>query len=370
MTPLIKRSLLKAQPQEVGKIKIGGRGAQKKTSGGNDMYLPQKFDHFEVTTMERAGGKGPFLRDEAVHAVVGDKPTSLDAMLMFPEIEQNLMTSMREYAGRKAKVVCDGEVRKEGMVEGPCKQLDGGVCNCRPYIRLPLQLMASPHTGGYYVFRSRGWGTTNNIQTFMEETYGRFGTLFHAPVKLICFHSEDQYQQDGQDRVGKSLKVAMVLNLPYEQAALHMIGQKELLESVRERLMLTAGEVVQSLDNRDEEEEAEIADEFDPPKGLEASVATQGRLDAVVDSLKPVDDPERDSAIPEADYEVEEDDKPKESPNATILRELRGEARELSLLDAAAEQFIADSLESGDEKQIETAMKALNRRFVQAEKEE
>jgi hypothetical protein len=376
MTPLISRKMLHVQPQEIGKIKLGGRGAARKTSGGGESFIPQKYDHFQVTTMEREGGKGPFMRDEAVHAIVGDKPRELEAILMYPEVEQNIMTLMR--AGkRRAAIKCDGEVQvnQQGK-QSPCAKLTGGQCECKPYCRLQVQLVASPHTGGYYVFRTRGWSTTNNLQTFLEETYARFGTLYQAPVKLMTFQSEDQYQQDGRDQVGKSWKVAMVLNMNYEAAAEFMVGQKQRLDTVRELLLLSAGEVQNHLDEEDEEDAEALDDEFNPPKGVEASVATQERLDEVVAGLQPVDAPGPDAGavgthpvdIHEGEtktvalgtYEVKVDDDD-ENALANLVMDLRDEAEQHKLLDRTAKQFIKDALESKTEENLDKARRALER---------
>jgi hypothetical protein len=360
MTPLIKRSFMEHRPQEIGKIKLGGRGRKQKTSGGSDMYLPERYDHFEVVTRAREGKDGAFVRDEAVHKIVGDEPRELEGVLMFPEIEQNLMTVMAEYAGRKPKVICDGEVqRNEHGKESPCTRQQGGTCKCRPYGRLQLQLMASPHTGGYYVFRTRSWESVNNIQTALEEIHARFGTLFQAPVKLMAYQSEDQYQQDGKEMVGKSWKVALVLDMNYEQAAQHMVGAKERLELARERLMLTAGEVQKDLDETDEREAGEIADEFSPPKELEASIRTQEGLDEVLEGLEPVEPPEPPMDDPGEGSECDDDP---ESALREDVEEHWEAARALNLLDHRAEEFITDALAQGG-KPMEKALKALQRKL-------
>ena len=304
---LISRKLLEQKPQEIGKIKLGGRGRQKKTSGGGKMFMPEKYDHFEVVSRTRRDGDGAFERDHAVHAIVGDKPTGLEGFLMFPEIEQNLHTTMAHYAGRKPKILCDGEVKTENGVEGPCTRETTG-CPCKPYGRLQLQLTASPYTGGYHVFRTRSWESVNNIQTALEEIYARFGSLFMAPVKLICYESEDQYTSGGKDLVGRSYKVALVLNMDLQSAAQFMVDKKERLENIRARLMLTAGEVQRDLEETDLIEAGDIQDEFQPPQELEVSVATQEKLDEVADNLPPVEDAE---IVPD---EEEEDEVPGGGP--------------------------------------------------------
>ena len=55
---------------EIGKIKIGMKGAVRTSKGGKDFQLPQRLDHFIVTTLER-GEDGNFIRDEAIHQNLG-----------------------------------------------------------------------------------------------------------------------------------------------------------------------------------------------------------------------------------------------------------------------------------------------------------
>ena len=368
MTPLISRKVMGYRPQEVGKIKLGRRGQKKKTSGGADMFQPMRLDHFEIVTREREGRDGAFVRDEAIHAIVGEEPTELEGTLGFHEIEDNLHTSMRVYAGRRAKIKCNGEVMrtKEG-VESPCKKPEGAPCpeGCKPYCRLHLQLHASPYTGGYHTFRTRSWESTNNIQTFLEETFARFNTLFQAPVKLICYQSEDQYELDGKDMTGKSTKVALVLNMPYETAMLHMVQAKERLEAMKERLLITGSQFARELDEQDDEDEQEIADEFSPPKELDASVGTQEKLEEVVAGLEPVEPPDPDSDVSEGEYEVVEEDEEADeggaSELANLVMDLRDEANSMKLLDRTAKQFVKDALDSGEEESLDKARRALDR---------
>lgn len=360
--PLISRNLMRYRPQEIGKIKLGRRGSKLKTSGGADMFQPVKLDYFEVTTMEREGKDGPFIRDEAIHKIVGDKPTELEGTLGFHEIEDNLHTSMRFYGGKRWKIKCDGEKKTlRGGAESHCDKPPDLPCpnGCKPYCRLHLQLHASPMTGGYHTFRTRGWGSTNNIQTFMEEIFARFGTCFQAPVKLMAYQSEDQFEVDGKDMMGTSTKAALVLNMPYEDSILHMVKAKERLEAMRERLMLTAGEFTKELDQRDEEDEADIAAEFSPPKELPASIRTQEGLDEVMEGLKPVEPPEPPQNDPESESEGPPDP---EKEIRELVIEYRDAARSLDLLDAKGEQFIADALDQGG-KPMEKALKALERKM-------
>lgn len=350
---LISRNLMEPRVQEIGKIKIGRRG--KKRGKG---YIPEKLDYFEVTTRDRKGGTGPFVRDEEVHGhpLVGEQPRELRGILMFPEIEQNILTEMCHYEGRRASIRCDGEtmIDIDGRV-GECFRAAGGECPCKPYIRLHLQLMASPHTEGYYTFRSTSWETVNNIQTALESIYDRFGTLFEAPVKLKMYQSEDLYLEKGETKSGRSWKVALVLDMSWQEAALHMVEAKELLNTTREKLMLKGETVVQELDAYDEEAAAEIADEFFPPE--------DDAPPPVIDADYEVEGEEEEPAeeeVQEEDPEEEEVDVDLQKLIVTVIAK-RDEARGADLLDAKGEQFITDAMESKNKEDLTKARLALER---------
>lgn len=298
---LIKRTFLEARPIEVGKIKIGMRGKARKTSGGGTSYLPEKLDHFLVTTMERDGKDGPFLRDDDVHADVGEQPRELHGALMYEGIEQNLHTEMAVYKGRRRQSSCDGEecVMRDKSVK-PCQKEAG--CACKPYARLHLQLNAAPQTGGYYVFRTHGWASTNNLQTALEEIHRAFGTLYKAPVKLIMQKTEDTYMDGQQEKTGSSWKVGLVLDMSFKDAQEYLAAEARTAIEQRQLLMLEAGAVVADLNEADLENEAETADEFHPPVGVGASVATAEKLDKALEGITGGDD---EPPVVEGDYEVE-----------------------------------------------------------------
>ena len=294
---LIHRDFMPTRPIEVGKIKIGTRGRARDTSGGGTSYIPERLDHFLITTLERGGddGKGPFLKDDAIHAVVGDKPRELFGYLMYPEIEQNLHTEMAVYKGRRRQWSCNGQRRimRAGAHE-PCQR--ERQCGCKPYSRLHIQLNAASQMGGYYVLRSHGWGTTNNLQTVLEEIFREFHTLYKAPIKLFMQLTEDTYMQGDQERTGKSWKVGACLNMPFEEAQQYLAEQAQKSLQTRRVLMLEAGAVKDDLDAYDVLTEGETADEFGPPKGGEASVGTQARLEEALakSALHPQEEPAAD----------------------------------------------------------------------------
>lgn len=96
---------------ERGKIKIGNKGQVRRSSQGKEFQAPQKLDHFLVTTMVR-GDDNNFLRDEAIHKQLGDKPTTIPVRLLYDDIDLNFQTRYACYNGRTLWCSGDGEVAR------------------------------------------------------------------------------------------------------------------------------------------------------------------------------------------------------------------------------------------------------------------
>lgn len=294
---MISREFLPARPMEIGKIKIGGRGRK-----AGKAYVPEKFDHFVVTTTKRDGDDGPFVRDEEVHKIVGDEPRELEAVLMYPKPEQNLHTEMATYQGGRRTAWCDGKVCT--LRDGSSHACSFPECGHKPYVRLHVQLEANPVLGGFYVFRSHSWETLNNLQTAIEAIYREVGMLYRVPVTLVMDKTTDVYTDEkGTERTGSSWKVGMKLRLPPAETRLKLKEEAAQALADRKMLLLRAGEqdtsimeeaqsFLQDLDETDLEDEQELADEFFPPKGVGAVAGTAEALRAVM------------SDVQEADYEV------------------------------------------------------------------
>lgn len=93
---------------ERGKIKIGSKGAKRTSGQGNEFQPPQKLDHFVITTTAR-DSTGNFARDEALHALFGDKPTELPVTLLYDDIHLNFQTRYACYLGKRLFCTGDGE---------------------------------------------------------------------------------------------------------------------------------------------------------------------------------------------------------------------------------------------------------------------
>lgn len=314
---LISRNLLRPRPQQLGRIKIGGKGEKVRSRKGAEFRPPVKYDHFIVTTHVR-GEDENFVRDGQIHDRIGKHPTELAAVLMFERPDENFHAEMVVYRGRgkDGKVwSCDGEDAtnlKTGTV-GPCVMAEGGKCECKPYSRLHLQLWASPYTMGYHVFRTTSWESTNNIQTALEEIYARFGTCYNAPVKLVLYPSEDAHENG----VSVSYKVGLVLAMGMGEAAQHIGRARGYLDTAQGTVRALAAGVQEDLAERDDEEEQDIAEEYFPPRSEEIHrTLAADALDspdpdgADLGTVESTEDPEAEDPEAEEPETDEQDDEP------------------------------------------------------------
>lgn len=375
---LISEALLPRRPQELGRIKIGGLGALKRGSGGNDFRLPMKYDHFVVTTNHR-GNDGNFARDTDIHERIGAKPLQLDGVLMFETPEENFHAEMVQYAGRTQVISCDGEEftdLRSGNC-GPCPRAEGGECpkagkppKCKPYGRLHLQLWASPNTLGFHVFRTTSWESTRNIQSALKELHERFGSLYQAPVRLVLYPSEDNYD-DG--KTSTSHKVGLVLAMSLEEAGKHMVAAGRALKSARDQLRLVSGDVQAELGSTDAAERAHFADEFFPQdeEGIRASIETEARFEDLRAELGIGDTPATIDAdfeiVPEPEGDPEEEEAPDPLDEAiAVLRDLAADAEAVGKLGAAGRAAMETAIAGRDMSEINHWVDVLDMRITQA----
>lgn len=379
---LIKRSFLAPRIQEIGKIKLGGKGAERKSADGKTWRLPVKFDHFEVTGRDRDGTTGNFVKDEAIHAAVGPNPTELPGVLMFERPDENFMSEMCIYQGRTKALECDGETAKNLKTgeENPCVSAAGGTCKCKPHAKLWLQLVDSPTVGGYHVFRTTSWESTNNIQSFLEWAFDTFGTCYGLPVKLRMYVAEINYADaQGNAKTSRAPIAALVLAANLEDVTKVLVAKNEVIQNTRDRIRLLAAGVQEEQAQVDEEEAEDIAEEFHPPEEVRASIETQETFDNLRDDLNvdeggdgffetvdedddeepveaeavaPGDDEEADAGeevVAQVKAEVAAEEKPAEPKEKRIVAKLRAlldEARGLDVmtmdLEARAEAALRD----------------------------
>jgi len=168
---------------EIGKIKIGGHGAERK--GANGPYrLPVKFDHFKVTGIEKDGTDN-FIPNAEIMAKLGDKPKSLDIRLLSDDIDNNFPTRYASYKSNKCFCSGDGVIASRRTThDGNNKELPEPIyidikCNtetcpiflekkCKPNGSLSLMLPQCEKVGGVFKFRTTSWNSIINITSSLE----------------------------------------------------------------------------------------------------------------------------------------------------------------------------------------------------------
>jgi hypothetical protein len=261
----ISTELLPPRLPALGMIKLGRLKPKVTSQKGNDFQPPEKLDFFLVTTRNR-GADGNFTIDQAVHDVVGPKPTHLDVRLPFDSRPENFYAQMVHYKGRTRELECNGETctKVATHVKAPCERRAGRECACKPYGRLAVILEAAPTFGGLYVFRTTSWESVNSLQTGLRLFQEQFGSLRGLPLTLRMYPAEVRFQQGGQERTSTAYKVALVLRAGYDEAraaAIEFHRQNEL--GRREILALAAG-TVDDLNALDRTDAADIGPEFFP----------------------------------------------------------------------------------------------------------
>jgi len=162
---------------EIGKIKIGGHGAERKSANGS-YRLPVKFDHFKVTDLEK-DDKDNFIPNEEIMKKLGDKPKSLDILLLSDDIDKNFMTSYAMYQGNKCVCRGDGKTASKRITKGNEVFFENIKCDteacpfarenkCKPNGTLSCMLPQTEKIGGVYKFRTTSWNSIINIKSSLE----------------------------------------------------------------------------------------------------------------------------------------------------------------------------------------------------------
>lgn len=205
---------------EIGKIKIG-RHSEKKTQSGYN--LPQRLDHFIITTTEKDRAKVNFLLDTQVMESLGtSEPKEIPILLPFDDVDLNFQTSFAMYQGRRCVCRGDGETAtmtflKDGKPanytlldtdkEGDSVQKDTRrkiICNpetcpnmqpdakgatrCKPNGRLCTVIPASKRLNGYFFFRTTSYNTIAFILKALDDMKEQSGGILKGiPMKLFFF---------------------------------------------------------------------------------------------------------------------------------------------------------------------------------------
>lgn len=192
--PTMIKTLRPALPTR-GNIKIGQKGKVRKSQSGNDWQPPEKLDHFNVTTLERAAD-GNYKRDEEFHKKHGDKPTEIAVKLLYDDPALNFPTRLASYNGTQLFCTGDGEIAsrlnsKTGeyeQIKCPCERQDPkyqGKDKCKMNGKLNVLLRGHGGVGGVWTFRTTSFHSITGILSsimYIKTITG--GQIAGVPLKL------------------------------------------------------------------------------------------------------------------------------------------------------------------------------------------
>lgn len=172
---------------ECGKIKIGKKGEIKESARGNQFRLPEKIDHFLITTMDKVNDD--FSPDTYIMKKLGDNCREIPVRLPYDDPSLNFPTSYAYYDSAACKCRGDGFIAL--TADGETVECNPETCpyvkdkKCKPNGVLSLILDDAPRVGGVYKFRTTGWNSINNIFSSMEFIRGLTnGLLAGLPLML------------------------------------------------------------------------------------------------------------------------------------------------------------------------------------------
>ena len=177
-----------------GHIKIGRKGQARKNDRGVEYQIPEKVDHFIITTLERDENHN-FKRDPALHKLYGDKPTELPVQLIYNDLDLNFQDHLAAYKGKTRwcygnrehafRLNDNGDWDEVGC---PCPRLESDYDKpdkCKPHGRLDVVIDGATSVGGVYRFDTTSWNSCEGLKSslrFIRDATG--GRLAGIPLLL------------------------------------------------------------------------------------------------------------------------------------------------------------------------------------------
>jgi hypothetical protein len=296
---------------ERGHIKIGGKGAVRQAQNSDREYqLPEKYDYFVVTTMDRnpppPKGDGNFVRDDEIMKLLGEKPTEIPVRLLYDDPAINFITSLAAYKGRtlwcrgngrEASRVDPADAKKRIVVGCPCERNDPAYagpepkCKWNGMLQCIIDLPGINGVNGVWKFRTTSYNSCNDIWgSLLHLQHLTYGILAGVPLKLVLRAKHVTSPVDGKPQTVYTVSVEVREGgIPELTAAVHQVGllrargrvQMEAIEDqARRMLALPAPESGRALPG--DEEANEISAEFQPDPEDVADAARQEEKAAAI----------------------------------------------------------------------------------------
>jgi hypothetical protein len=175
---------------EIGRVKIGQKGKETKSTNGKKFQLPEKLDYFKVCTLIR-GADNNLELDEKAHEVLGEKPRKLIVRLMAGKLEENVQAGFALYS-RSGDRLCHGDGKEAiddqtGEVKPcPCREYEDN--HCKKYARANFFLDKVGGVGGVHTMTIRGKITVpalvGSLKFLTEVCESGDGSIAGVPLEL------------------------------------------------------------------------------------------------------------------------------------------------------------------------------------------
>lgn len=308
--------LIRPAVVELGKIKIGGKGAERKSSRGGTYRAPEKYDHFVVTTLQR-DARGDLVPDAVLmeslkeYADASDgKLRQLPVALLSNDLDDVLQAGWVAYQGKRLAARSDGEIltvfydsktgqwldtpiEREWRPEFAQKKDDRGA----PIFKLHSTLnvvIAARHAryGGFYRFRSTSQISASQLYGSLLHIQGlTCGQLRGLPLTLVV--RPMQVAPEGKPTTvyvvhlelrGPDLQALQQQALDRARFELAHRKDLDLAQSEYKRLLHAPG-------HGDPESEAEAAEEYHPDVQQQQEAPSEQAASANGNGSKPPADP-------------------------------------------------------------------------------
>lgn len=195
---------------ERGKIKIGMKGPQKTSGQGKVFAQPVKLDHFVVTTMHR-GPDGNFVKDEALHEIIGEKPVEIPVRLLYDDPALNFQSSYACYKGRTLWCRGDGNDASRLTDDGkarhyvPCKcgredPAYQGADKCKMNGKLSAIIDGAEVVGSCWTYRTTGFNSINNITSALLAIRTVTGGILAGLPLMLTVRAQQATAPDGMQQ--------------------------------------------------------------------------------------------------------------------------------------------------------------------------
>lgn len=220
---------------ERGKIKIGRKGASRTSTKGNSFQMPEKLDHFLVTTMDRTQDNNFEIDDRIMKMLANNK--EIPVVLVYDDPQLNFPTRYAMYNGKTLQCTGDGQLGKWRNEDGsfvpvqcPCPKQDPtytGKDKCKINGTLSVIIDGAEVIGGVWKFRTTSYNSVVGLLSSMAMiTRITGGPLAGVPLVLKVS------PKSVQDPVRGSQQTIYIVSLEYRGSVsqLRSIGYQTLLD--------------------------------------------------------------------------------------------------------------------------------------------